>query len=201
VVDVNGDGSLAGDVFEYTIVVTNTGNDTAVRTVLSDALPPGVTYLRGSLAVSEGAGAGAKTDAAGDDQGDLTSDSQRITVRLGSGATPTAGGSLAPGESTSVRFSVTLDAEAPATIANQAQITSAGAMGAPPSTTPTDGNAQAPGSQSTPGCEAAVAAVPHRGPTIPAALRSRWEWRWPHCRAGGGAQHDAQSLSFDAFSR
>jgi clumping factor A len=136
VLDVNGGSSLPGDVFEYTIVVENTGSDTAVDVVLTDALPPGVTYLPGSLAVS----GNAQTDTEGDDRGEFTSESELITVRLGS---------LLPGESARVTFRVTLDADAPSAIANQAQIKSAGALGAPLATTLTDGDADASGPQST----------------------------------------------------
>jgi uncharacterized repeat protein (TIGR01451 family) len=170
VVDVNGGGSEPGDVFEYTIVVENTGSDTAVDTVLTDTLPLGVTYLPGSLEVSESA----KTDAAGDDEAELSHDARLITVRLGS---------LAPGEFASVTFSVTLDADAPKAIANQAEITSSGAMGAPRSTTLTDADTGAPGPQSTlivPGAGAAAdetlrgggcgcsapGSAPHRGALI-----------------------------------
>jgi uncharacterized repeat protein (TIGR01451 family) len=136
VVDVNGGSSEPGDVFEYAIVVTNTGSDTAVDTVLTDTLPLGVTYLPGSLEVSESS----KTDAAGDDEAELSHDHRLITVRLGS---------LAPGESAGVTFSVTLDADAPNAIANQAEIRSSGAMGAPRSTTLTDADTGSPGPQST----------------------------------------------------
>jgi uncharacterized repeat protein (TIGR01451 family)/MYXO-CTERM domain-containing protein len=136
VVDVNGGSSLPGDLFEYTIVVENTGSDTAVDTVLTDPLPSGITYVPGSLAVSEDP----QTDAAGDDRGEFTSESELITVRLGS---------IAPGESVSVTFRVTLDDDAPSEIANQAEIKSAGALGAPLTTTLTDGDVDASGSQST----------------------------------------------------
>jgi uncharacterized repeat protein (TIGR01451 family) len=148
-VDVNGGSVLPGDVFEYTIVVTNSGNDTSVGTVLTDKLPAGVTYVPGSIQISAGVGAGAKTDAAGDDTGEYAAGTNTLTVRLGTGANATTGGTLAVGESVTVKFKVTIDSTATGIIANQANITASGQKGAPPGTTPTDGNNGAPGQQTT----------------------------------------------------
>ena len=80
-VDLNGGSVLQGDVLEYTIVATNTGNDTSVRTVLTDSLPSGVTYVPGSIRISAGANTGAKTDAAGDDQAEYDAGTRRVVVR------------------------------------------------------------------------------------------------------------------------
>ena len=148
-VDLNGGSVLPGDVFEYTIVVTNNGNDTSVGTVLTDKLPAGVTYVPGSIQISAGVGAGAKTDAAGDDTGEYAAGTNTLTVRLGTGANATTGGTLAVAESVTVKFKVTVDATATGIIANQANITASGQKGAPPGTTPTDGNNGAPGQQTT----------------------------------------------------
>ncbi|WP_437876756.1 hypothetical protein [Sorangium sp. So ce513] len=139
-VDVNGGLLLPGDVLQYTIEVVNTGNDASIDTVLTDPLPAGVTYVPGSLSITEGAGAGAKTDAAGDDQGEYDAATRTVRVRLGAGADATAGGSLAAGASTTVTFQVTVDAGASGLIANQAIVSAAGQQGAPTEETPTDGN-------------------------------------------------------------
>ncbi len=147
VVDLNGGSVLPGDVFEYSVLVTNTGNDTSVNTVLNDVLPAGVTYVPGSIQISQGPNAGSKTDATGDDQGNFNAATKTLTVRLGTGANATVGGTLAPGESTTVKFQVTIDASASGTIENQAQITAGGLKGAPPGTTPTDSDNTTPGSQ------------------------------------------------------
>jgi uncharacterized repeat protein (TIGR01451 family) len=165
VIDVNGGSAAAGDVFEYTIVVGNTGSDAAVEVVMSDPLPRGVTYLPGSLRVS----GEELTDAAGDDQGEIEAALGIVTVRLER---------IEPGDSTSIAFSVTLDAEAPSAIANQAEITSSGAKGAPPSTTRTDGDLQAPGSQATL-IEPASAGKLHGGGcgcAAPASTDTRGAW-------------------------
>jgi clumping factor A len=147
VVDLNGGTVLPGDVFEYTVLVTNTGNDTSINTVMTDVLPAGLTYVPGSIQITAGANLGNKTDATGDDQANFTAATKTITVRLGTGANATNGGTLAVGASTTVKFRVTIDATATGTIENQAQITAGGQLGAPPSTTPTDSDNSTPGSQ------------------------------------------------------
>jgi clumping factor A len=149
VVDLDGGSLRPGDQLEYTISVTNTGNDASVNTVMVDALPLGVTYVPGSLEVASGANAGAKTDAAADDQGEYDAGARSVTVRVGAGATAAAGGMLAAGEGSVIRFRVTVDASATGTISNQASITASGQQGAPSTTTPTDGDSNAPGSSST----------------------------------------------------
>lgn len=148
-VDLNGGDSLPGDVVEYTITVNNTGNDASNGTELTDPLPAGLSYVPGSLMIIQGANAGPKTDALGDDQGEYDAALRLVRVRLGIGADATAGGSLAIGASTTVTFQATLDPDAFGLISNQAIITAGGLLGAPWSDTPTDAELVAPGSQPT----------------------------------------------------
>src|SRR5262249_47709156 len=68
VADLNGGSVRPGDVLEYTISARNVGTDAALQTVVRDTLAATLTYVAGSLRVASGANAGAKTDAAGDDQ-------------------------------------------------------------------------------------------------------------------------------------
>jgi uncharacterized repeat protein (TIGR01451 family)/MYXO-CTERM domain-containing protein len=143
--DVNGGALRPNDVVEYTIVASNTGNDTALDTVLTDALPVGVTFSVGSVTV-DGV---AKTDAAGDDQADYDAASRTLTVRLGTGASASQGGSMLPGATTTVKFRVTVDPNASGSIANQAVITARGLKGNPSTAYPSDGNGSAPGSPPT----------------------------------------------------
>ncbi|WP_368670353.1 Ig-like domain-containing protein [Myxococcus sp. AM011] len=127
------DGSLrGGDVIEYTIVTTNTGDDVSIETVFSDPLPSQLTYQPGSLRIVSGPNAGALTDALGDDVGEVSA-AGVITVRLGTGATATLGGSLQLQQSTAVRFRAVVNAAASGVIANQATITASGEKGAPAS--------------------------------------------------------------------
>jgi uncharacterized repeat protein (TIGR01451 family) len=107
--DVNGGVVEPGDVIEYQIVAQNNGNDGAAAVTMTDPIPAGTTYVPGSMQVTAGANAGIKTDAAGDDQANFGGN--QVTMRLGAGATATAGGVLAAGGGTStVKFRVKIDA-------------------------------------------------------------------------------------------
>ena len=147
VTDVNGGVAIAGDVLEYELIAINTGNDNAVGVVLTDPLPAGVTYVPGSLEITAGSNAGAKTDATGDDQGDFAANT--VTVRLGVGADAVQGGSMVIGASTTIVFQVTIDADAVGVIENQGSINAGGENGAPPIDTVTDGNGGMPGAPET----------------------------------------------------
>jgi uncharacterized repeat protein (TIGR01451 family)/MYXO-CTERM domain-containing protein len=148
--DVNGGDVLPGDVLEYTINVVNTGNDTATNVMLADAIPAGVTYVPGSVEIVSGPNAGVKTDVSGDDQAEYDAVSNTILARLGTGANASQGGILLVGESTAIKFQVTIDGDFSGTIENQASITATGLLGAPASNWPTDGNGTDPGSPPTP---------------------------------------------------
>ena len=110
VTDVNGGQVEEGDVLEYRISGTNSGQDGAVGFTLRDPIPANATYVPGSLRVVAGAGAatGTRTDAAGDDNGEFDSAGNRVVARLGTGANATAGGRIAVGASYDVRFQVRL---------------------------------------------------------------------------------------------
>ena len=124
VTDLNGGYVVAGDTLEYQIPMVNTGDDSADLVMVSDTLPLGVTYVPGSIVVTSGANAGAKTDASGDDQAEYVAVNRRVVVRVGAGATSAAGGSLAPAGSSGVRFRVTIDGAT----ANGTQIDNAGSI-------------------------------------------------------------------------
>jgi clumping factor A len=147
--DLNAGYVKDGDELEYTIIVKNTGNDTSVRTVLTDPLPTGVTFVPGSVQITSGANLGPKTDAAGDDQAFYDAASRTLTVYVGSGASAAQGGSIAVGESSAVTFRVKVDAGIKGLISNQGKIDAAGQRGAPPAQTLTDGNADGPGNPPT----------------------------------------------------
>ena len=155
--DLNGGLVLPGDTIEYTISAGNAGNDAAINVVMTDVIPAGVTYVPGSLQITQGANAGAKTDMSADDQGDYDTTTKTVTVRLGAGANATMGGTMALNEATTVVFRVTVDANAAGPIKNQAKINAAGQLGASATDTPTDGNGAGAGSPPTQimvvGCE------------------------------------------------
>ncbi|AKT37489.1 isopeptide-forming domain-containing fimbrial protein [Chondromyces crocatus] len=145
--DLNGGGVAPGDVLEYIIVVTNTGDDVAHNVTLTDVLPAGLTYQAGSLEISDGPNMGGKTDQAGDDQAEYANGT--ITFRLGNGGNATSGGTLAINAETTVRFRVTVDSNASGTIANQAIVSATGPGGGTPQDYPTDGNGNGPGAPPT----------------------------------------------------
>ncbi len=112
--DLNGGQPEAGDVLEYTMVVTNQADaatpDDAKNVILTDAIPANTTYKPGSLTIVTGANVGAKSDGAGNDQAEYSSANKEVVFRLGTGANGSNGGTLAANASTTVRFQVTVNA-------------------------------------------------------------------------------------------
>ena len=151
VTDLNGGVVAPGDTLEYTVGVTNTGTDAAVVLEMTDPIPANTTYVPGSLQVASGANAGAKTDAAGDDQAEYDAAGGRVVFRLGAGATASAGGTLASGASTTARFRVQVNADAPdaTVVSNQATVSYRGATLGISYTDLSDGDAAAAGEQPT----------------------------------------------------
>jgi uncharacterized repeat protein (TIGR01451 family) len=87
-----------GATIRYTITATNNGSGPATNVELVDPLPGGTTSS-GSPTVTSGVG-------------NATFVSNSVTARLGSGATPTSGGTLGAGQSASVEFDVVIDGDA-----------------------------------------------------------------------------------------
>jgi uncharacterized repeat protein (TIGR01451 family) len=145
VVDLNGGVAAPGDTLEYRIVAVNQGSDAAVNVRLRDEVPAGLSFVPGSLRIEAGANMGDKTDAAGDDQAEYDAASRTVTARLGMGATGSAGGSLAIGASTELRFQVTIDAATRGEVENQGFILAAGQQGSAESETATDADAAVDG--------------------------------------------------------
>jgi uncharacterized repeat protein (TIGR01451 family) len=158
--DVNGGALNPGDQLEYTITVTNTGSDAAAGMVLRDTVPANTTYVAGSLRVGSGDNAGPKSDAAGDDQAEF--DGTRVVFRLGSGASAAAGGSLAPGASTTAVFLVQINASTAnnTVVSNQAALDYTAATLGIASQTSSDGDTSTPGNQPT-DVTVTIAPVPH----------------------------------------
>ena len=149
VVDLNGGVPAPGDVLEYRIVVRNEGSDAAVNVTLRDELPEGVTYVPDSLRIESGPVAGDKTDASGDDQGEYDDATRTVTVRLGTGATDTAGGTLEIGESSEVRFQVTIDSDTRGKVSNQGVVIASGKLGSDEAETLTDADTSVDGQDPT----------------------------------------------------
>jgi uncharacterized repeat protein (TIGR01451 family) len=112
-----------GDTLRYTVTTRNDGGNPALQSISTDVLPAGIDFVPGSLRIVSGAGAGALTDAAGDDRGEYASGSRTLRVRLGEGGTATAGGSISAGTATSYTFDAKVRADAAATtIVNEARV-------------------------------------------------------------------------------
>lgn len=97
-----------GDTLEYTINVANSaaaGTDTAAGVILRDPIPAGLTYAPGTIQIVSNP----RTDASGDDTAEFDAGNNRVVARLGTGAGTSAGGSLAPGAASTVRFRATVD--------------------------------------------------------------------------------------------
>lgn len=146
--DVNGGALLSGDIVELTLSAKNTGNDAAINTVLSDVLAAGFEYVAGSLEVTAGANPGVKTDAKDSDQGEYDSATKTLTVRLGTGANGTTGGTVAIGASVGVKFRVKVVATS-GSVSNQGKLDAAGQAGGPKKSWLSDGDPLTPGQQAT----------------------------------------------------
>jgi len=104
--------SLPGNWGDWTLVVAyeDPAGTRHHGVIVSDQVPAGMTYVP-NLLVVEG---GAVTDASGDDLGEFTSGPDTVVGRVGTGATATAGGTLAGGESGELRFDADLTGPLPA---------------------------------------------------------------------------------------
>jgi uncharacterized repeat protein (TIGR01451 family) len=100
-----------GDTLRYTVTYKNNGQDGADVLFARDNIPTGTTYVPGSMQIATGPGAGAMTDAPNDDRAEYEAENRRVTFRLGAGATPTSGGRLAAGASSSFTFLVKVNSD------------------------------------------------------------------------------------------
>jgi uncharacterized repeat protein (TIGR01451 family) len=92
--DVNGGKVAPGDTLRFSIVVTNDGSASAEHAIVTDAVPAGTTFVRGSATVAAG------TVRVADGY---------VIAHVGAGASATQGGTLAPGESATISFDVHVD--------------------------------------------------------------------------------------------
>lgn len=100
----------SGEILTYTLKGGNYGVGNANNVIVADTLPSTVTYVPGSLKVisSPGVTAGTKTDKGNDDIAEYTVNGsiKSVVFRLGTGATKSAGGTLAANETYEVQFQV-----------------------------------------------------------------------------------------------
>ena len=93
-------GSEPGDTVTYTVTATNSGSANATDVQLIDVIPPGITYVSGPTDTATVKKATAST-------------ADNLIVYLGTGATATSGGTIAPSTSESFQFTGTIRADEP----------------------------------------------------------------------------------------
>ncbi len=148
VVDLNGGAVLPNDILEYTITATNAGNDDAINATMHDTIEAGLEFVPGSIQLVSGGPLGNKTDQVGDDQGEYLANSRTIVVRVGTGANAVSGGTVAVGETVTIKFRVKVTATK-GTIENTAILEAAGASGQPSKTYESDADPNTVGRQPT----------------------------------------------------
>lgn len=113
--DLNGGTVVPGDVLEYSISAKNIGSDVSIDTYLTDTLDSRLTYIPGTISVTYGPNAGAKTDITDLDQSEFISVGNIIRARIGTGANGSTGGavvnSTTGADSTVIKFRVQLTNE------------------------------------------------------------------------------------------
>ncbi|MGH9766127.1 MAG: hypothetical protein ACREAB_01730, partial [Blastocatellia bacterium] len=105
--DIAGGTVTRGQTIEYALTLRNPSSVAVGNSFIAEYLPPNLTYVAGSTQITTGPNAGPKTDARGDDQVDFFPSgfvNGQINIFTGAGATALRGGTLAPGESTTVVF-------------------------------------------------------------------------------------------------
>ncbi|MCL2666509.1 MAG: hypothetical protein FWF02_02230 [Micrococcales bacterium] len=129
VINLSGNNpSRPGDTLQYTLAFSNTGMDSALQVVAEDALPPGVSFVPGSIrwVASFGVPPTSQTDAADGDRAEYDPTTRTVRARLGTSVTP-AGGTMVgtvdgqgTGSQNKLMFNVVVDPGAGGTtVANQ----------------------------------------------------------------------------------
>ncbi|WP_345258859.1 Ig-like domain-containing protein, partial [Marinicella pacifica] len=123
-IDLNGGQVEPGDVIEYRISFENTGQDVAINTVVTDALPTGISYVPNSLEIVNASTGpvGAMSDAIGDDAAQYDANNNTITFWVGNTAGDGQGGDFLPAESAVVKFLATVDNQNSGSVTNSATI-------------------------------------------------------------------------------
>lgn len=105
---------VIGDVLTYTVQITNASSyATGVNSAFRDALPSSLTYLPGSMRIASnnyGGHTGPLTDPIDSDEGNASGNV--VNINLGPDATPTAGGTLRPGNTVTVTYQAVINSNA-----------------------------------------------------------------------------------------
>jgi uncharacterized repeat protein (TIGR01451 family) len=151
VTDLNGGVVRPGDELLYTVTMKNNGQDHAIDCAMADTLPANVTYMPGSMQVTAGPLAGARTDASGDDAAEYLGASRTVVARLGTGATAAAGGRITVGTTTTLTFRVRVASPLASgtVVSNQAALAFTGEQSGVDFASRSDGNGAVGGTQGT----------------------------------------------------
>ena len=104
-IDLSGGSLTPGDSLRYQMNYNNVGNDASTNSQIIDNIPASSSYKPGSIRIN----GVSKTDAAGDDEAEYTLATNRITFRLGTGATAFTGGEIPPSPAIGSSGNVTFD--------------------------------------------------------------------------------------------
>lgn len=117
-----GTSTRPGDVVELTLTTKNVGDDDGTNVYIDHPIPPGLSYVPGSVRVVMGPNQGNKTDAIGDDQVEYDPGTRTLRIRVGSGANASMGGTVKPNEAPIVvKYQIRIDDNAaPGPIPTQA---------------------------------------------------------------------------------
>ena len=97
-----------GECAIWNIVAENQGDTNALNVIVRDNVPTYTTYQAGSLKYALGSAAlAARTDVVDSDNAEQVSGT--VSFFVGTGSTPTAGGTLLPGQTATVQFSTKVD--------------------------------------------------------------------------------------------
>ncbi|MBM2618824.1 DUF11 domain-containing protein [Actinoplanes sp. LDG1-06] len=116
--------ATVGDVVTYTVTARNDGGNPAQLSVLSDDLPTGLTFVPGSIRSINGSATTTVSDAADSDTGEYAASTRTVSVRTGSGAGSSSGGTIPVGESRSFSYQARVtSAVAATTVGNDSAAT------------------------------------------------------------------------------
>ncbi|CCH86774.1 conserved exported protein of unknown function [Modestobacter italicus] len=112
-----------GDLITVTVKANSGGGSPAMGTTVTSSIPPGTSFVPGSIRLNNGVGTTAPTDGSGDDVGEYDPSTRQVVVRAGNGATSTAGGNLANEEVGTVTYQVRVDSlSAPRTSTSESTV-------------------------------------------------------------------------------
>ncbi|MPQ99985.1 DUF11 domain-containing protein [Modestobacter sp. I12A-02628] len=116
-------GANVGEILTYSVATANGGGNPAKNTVVVDTLPAGVEFVPGSIRAITASATQARTDAAGDDQGEYDAATRTVRVRVGLNATATSGGVVRPEDARSISYQVRVtEALSATTVRNDARV-------------------------------------------------------------------------------